>query len=248
MISKTLSEEAGLDRFHQFLQPLGDATAVPLLLTYPGLRAQPWHDAATFPIVQALEAAYPQIAAEVAGIDATAFHAESEDIQRAGSWKIFLLYERGRKNSANCERCPVTTGILDAHDTVKTAAGLMYFSRMSPGAHVTPHCGPTNVRLRCHLGIDIPDGDCAIRVGTETRRWQNGRCLVFDDSFEHEAWNHTDRPRTVLIVDIWHPDLTRGEITRLNGLNQYVMAIASNLDGYWQSNERARAAAQTSVD
>jgi aspartate beta-hydroxylase len=34
---------------------------------------------------------------------------------------------------------------------------------------------------------------------------------VFDDSFEHEAWNKGARERIVLIVDIWHPDLTPRE-------------------------------------
>jgi aspartate beta-hydroxylase len=34
---------------------------------------------------------------------------------------------------------------------------------------------------------------------------------VFDDSFEHEAWNEGAGERIVLIVDIWHPDLTPSE-------------------------------------
>ena len=33
------------------------------------------------------------------------------------------------------------------------------------------------------------------------------KVLLFDDSFEHEVWNHTSEPRLVLIVDIWHPQL-----------------------------------------
>jgi aspartate beta-hydroxylase len=36
--------------------------------------------------------------------------------------------------------------------------------------------------------------------------------VVFDDSFEHEAWNdHPSATRIVLIVDVWHPDLTPKE-------------------------------------
>lgn len=44
----------------------------------------------------------------------------------------------------------------------------------------------------------------------ETRRWQAGQCLVFDDSFEH-AVHIGDAPRLVLIVDVFHPHLTRNE-------------------------------------
>lgn len=41
---------------------------------------------------------------------------------------------------------------------------------------------------------------------------EEGKCLVFDDSFEHEAWNDdSDHSRIVLIVDVWHPDLTPEE-------------------------------------
>ena len=32
----------------------------------------------------------------------------------------------------------------------------LYFSVMSPGTHVWPHVGPTNCRLRMHLGLVIP--------------------------------------------------------------------------------------------
>jgi beta-hydroxylase len=54
--------------------------------------------------------------------------------------------------------------------------------------------------LRCHLGLEIPSGDLGLRIGGETRVWQPGKCLVFDDTAEHEAWNHTDADRVVLIV------------------------------------------------
>jgi beta-hydroxylase len=46
---------------------------------------------------------------------------------------------------------------------------------------------------------------CAIRVGSETRHWQEGRVMIFDDTFEHEAWNRTDNQRVVLFVDIMRP-------------------------------------------
>jgi len=47
-----------------------------------------------------------------------------------------------------------------------------------------------------------------VRAGTEIRPWREGRAVVFDDSFEHEVWNDTDRTRAVLLFDVWHPDLT----------------------------------------
>jgi aspartyl/asparaginyl beta-hydroxylase (cupin superfamily) len=61
-----------------------------------------------------------------------------------------------------------------------------------------------------HLPLVVPAG-CAFRVGNETREWVPGKAWVFDDTIEHEAWNDSDQLRTVLIFDIWHPDLTEAE-------------------------------------
>lgn len=35
---------------------------------------------------------------------------------------------------------------------------------------------------------------------------------MFDDSFMHSASNRTDSQRIVLIVDLWHPNLTITEV------------------------------------
>lgn len=59
--------------------------------------------------------------------------------------------------------------------------------------------------LRCHLPLIVPEGDCAIRIGDETRKWEEGKLMVFDDSFDHEAWNKSDAPRAVLMFDIPNP-------------------------------------------
>ena len=84
--------------------------------------------------------------------------------------------------------------------------GSAYFSVLTPGARLRPHCGPTNIRLRVHVGLSVSPG-AAIRVGNETRPWEEGSALIFDDSFEHEVWNDSTEPRLVFIFDIWHPQL-----------------------------------------
>jgi aspartyl/asparaginyl beta-hydroxylase (cupin superfamily) len=93
--------------------------------------------------------------------------------------------------------------------------------------------------VRCHLGIKVPAGDCAIRVADETRRWDEGRCLVFDDYFEHEAWNRTAADRIVLIVDLWHPALSVTEVALLEALHGYTHLHAQRLGRYWSANARA---------
>lgn len=83
------------------------------------------------------------------------------------------------------------------------------FSRLAPHAHVKPHVGWAASVYRLHLGLVVPEG-CRLRVGSETRPWREGRCLIFDDTVEHEAWNDSDRPRAVLLLDFLRPGVASG--------------------------------------
>lgn len=46
-----------------------------------------------------------------------------------------------------------------------------------------------------HLGLVVPPGDCWMRAGALTRRWEEGRVFCCDTSFMHETWNGTDQDR-----------------------------------------------------
>lgn len=212
----------------------------PRMGMYPGLTSRPWHDPAGVPLVRALEGAYDEIVREIAALEDASYHSEIEQMTVSGAWDVFLFYERGKKNVENCERCPTISEIIENHNTVRTMAGLMYVSKMRPGTQVRPHRGPTNMRLRCHLGVTVPEGDCGIRIGGEARSWSEGKCIVFDDSFEHEAWNRTNRDRIVLIIDVWHPDLTAREVSFLEGLHRYGAFHAHSLMRYWNENNVAK--------
>jgi aspartate beta-hydroxylase len=233
------TEAAGRKRFHEYIDAFAHATGGTALGEYPGLESRPWHDASDFPLVGYLEAHFDEIRAEVLALEPTRFHRESERIERTGDWDVAFFYERGRRHDEVCEACPVTTRGIETMPAMRTAGGLIYVSRMRSGTHIQPHRGPTNLRLRCHLGITVPDGDCALRVGDDTRQWREGQCLVFDDYLEHEAWNHTEHDRIVLIVDLWHPGLSATEIRLLEGLHGYSYAYARRLQRYWAINEAA---------
>jgi aspartate beta-hydroxylase len=78
--------------------------------------------------------------------------------------------------------------------------------------------------LIVHLPLIVPPG-CGFRVGAEQREWIPGEAFVFDDTFEHEAWNDSDMPRAVLILDIWSPLVTDAEREMVReavaGVNEY---------------------------
>jgi len=112
-------------------------------------------------------------------------------------WEVFGLYAFGRRLDDNCARCPRAAAALAAIPGLTTAG----FSVLAPGAVIRPHRGYTSSVLRCHLGLVVPE-NCGLRVGDDVREWTEGRCLVFDDTLEHEAWNLGDRPRVVLLLDV----------------------------------------------
>lgn len=136
------------------------------------------------------------------------FIPEEENLREQGDWKQFTLYQRGRKSEAACQKTPQTCAIIDTmRDATGCKRGQIKYSVMLPGTHVWPHTGPTNCRLRLHLGLVIPK-NVAIRVGRETKTWEEGKAIIIDDSFDHEVWHNGSTFRLILIVDFWHPDLT----------------------------------------
>jgi aspartyl/asparaginyl beta-hydroxylase (cupin superfamily) len=191
----------------------------------PGLRSMPWWDSAEFPAVTLLEDNYEPIRNEFLNLllcGQLKLHPQSRGGPRRqladGDWNIFELFSHGCVNAANATLTPHTVRTLTRLSDVTThPSGLSYFSVLNPGVHIAPHCGPTNSRIRIHLGLRVPSG-AAMRVGRETRSWHEGRCAVFDDSWEHEVFNGSECLRAVLLLDVWHPDLTAEQRSQLVAL------------------------------
>ncbi|MCG2663375.1 aspartyl/asparaginyl beta-hydroxylase domain-containing protein, partial [Brevundimonas sp.] len=49
------------------------------------------------------------------------------------------------------------------------------------------------------------------RVGSDLRQWEEGKPWAFADTIEHEAWNDSAQDRTILIFDVWKPEITEEE-------------------------------------
>lgn len=126
-------------------------------------------------------------------------------------WKLFTFQFFGIKHPLNCNECPKTFAILKKIPELITAE----FSYLPGKTHIKPHKGFSKMILRAHLGLIVPK-ECSIRVGNETQSWQEGKVIVFDDSFDHEAWNDSDEDRFVLMIDIPNPkwEYTAKEINK----------------------------------
>lgn len=199
---------------------------------FPGLRHSPFHPSETCPGVAILQAQYPAIRAEALALSDTAqldYTIASKPwrswrdprtwfARRAAprAWTVYPFYHMGIDVEAITQRCPRTMAIIQSLPGVclDYPWGDAIFSVQGAQSRLPVHCSVDNLRLRCHLGIRIPD-QTGIRVDQETRTWTEGQALLFEDAFPHDGWNLSAERRIVLIVDFWHPDLTDIEIRAL---------------------------------
>lgn len=204
------------------------------------LDRRPFEDPAQFAGVAELEEAWPEIREEFDRLRAAThtpmFGAIDPGQARLATdrWRAVLLWFWGQPSRTNLAECPRTAEVLSHIDGLQTAL----HSSLAPKASLPWHMGPYAGVLRVHLGIDVPPGgQCGIQVGRQRRYWRNGGLLVFDDTYPHTAWNHSDEERVVLFIDIVRPMPHRWQ-RRLNA------AVLKHLS----RTERIRGAAQRGDD
>ncbi|XP_078019055.1 aspartyl/asparaginyl beta-hydroxylase isoform X4 [Epinephelus lanceolatus] len=185
------------------------------LYNVDGLKAQPWWTAKETgytDLVKMLERNWKTIRDEALAVmdqNTGMFIPEEENLREKGEWGQYTIWQQGKKVGNGCQGVPKTCALLERYpEATGCKRGQIKFSVMQPGTHVWPHTGPTNCRLRMHLGLVIPKQGCRIRCTDQTREWEEGKVLIFDDSFEHEVWQDADSYRLIFIVDVWHPELT----------------------------------------
>lgn len=196
----------------------------PTFLYFPGLPPAPYLDRALFPWIEQLEAQTDAIRQELLSVLSSEAGRErvftSEALEQQNlrglkeppSWNGYYFYRHGIRREDNCSSCSVTARSLDllplSH--IREHGPEVLFSVFTAGTHLLPHRGVTNTRLVGHLPLMVPP-DCALNVGGEIHEWREGRAVIFDDTYEHEAWNRSQQTRVVLIFDLWNPHLTEVE-------------------------------------
>jgi len=178
-----------------------------LNLKYSKVGNPPIYDKAVFPWSREIEREWRLIRGELDRVltrkdDLPRFHELATDvatISQDHGWKSFMLCGYGFRSDRNIERCPKTWSICQKIPGLIT----VMFSIFEPGKHLPPHRGPYNGVLRLHLGLIVPEPreQLGIRVEKNIYRWKEGEAVVFDDAYEHEAWNYTPQTRVVLFVD-----------------------------------------------
>ena len=123
------------------------------------------------------------------------------------SWKIFGLILYGDILKDNVSLCPKTMNILNKCPNIVNAG----FSCLEPGVITALHHDFNHEILRCHIPITIPYGDTAIKINNNIYKWNDDNYFIFDDTYDHQAWNFTNEIRIVLIIDI----LKKNDLTHL---------------------------------
>jgi hypothetical protein len=160
-----------------------------------------------------------------------------------GSWDWYSYLNKGSVRGQFAVDFPKTAQLLQElrNDHILfegTPFGFSFFSVLHGQSSIQAHTAPMNLRLRIHLPLVVPetttnnnnnnnDDDsaddeipCGIRVGPLARPWVPNKALVLDDAYNHEVWNRTDEKRVLLLVDIWHPDVSLAEKQEIVGMFQ----------------------------
>ena len=224
--------ELGLRKCSEWLWKAGSVSAAHSRTTHPlcrpiffvpGLEARPFYrnPLKTFPGLRELEAHVGTIQRELeAAVACGALksyvippNGQRSSLQKVEGWRTLpFVSVHGKVQEKVVRQCPRTWELLNKvpgfiPDT------LCMFSSVNPGGRIRSHAGLTNAAVRVHLGIKVPEpANTVIRVGDEVSTWEEGKCICFNDAFDHEVWNFGSKTRIVLFFDVWHPDLTPADV------------------------------------
>jgi beta-hydroxylase len=129
--------------------------------------------------------------------------APGEERLAGGQWKVYVFRLFSHDLESNWRRCPKTERLVRNIPGMTSA----FFSILEPGKHIPAHRGIYSGVLRYHLGLSVPtpSGSARMRLDRTVHHWEEGKSLLFDDTFEHEVWNDSPHLRAILLMDIKRP-------------------------------------------
>ena len=213
----------------------------PSVFYYPGLPQRRFYDPAEFPWLVAMLDLLPAMQAELAAVQAEGGAGFTPYVQRSDNrpapnnpllnspaWTALHFWRSGAQVPENSSRCPATMAVLEQAPMprIPGRSPNAHWSRLLPGAHIKAHNGMLNTRLICHIPIQTAPA-CSLRVGSETRGWDPGVPLVFDDSIQHEARNAGSQERVVLLFEIWRPEIPEDDRAAISRIFQAIEAYGT---------------------
>jgi len=210
---RALSDGVDLDR------PVGDSGHAMMRQQansyIESLTAKPWYDASSSKWAGKLEKKWRVVADELKkNLADTALDQkgnniwgglQSDRIEYGTDWKTLPLCDRTVWDPTNSALFPKTCALLTKSKVPLIEA---FFAKMPPKTDIKAHSDMCNFVLTSHLGVDVPEGQCDLTVGDETVEWRNGKVMLFDTSILHSAENRADVTRYILMMRVYHPELS----------------------------------------
>ena len=134
-------------------------------------------------------------------------------VKSDNDWRTIALKSWSVELYKNQVSFPFTTKLINKYPEIISAS----FNLLEPKSIIKPHVGDTNAIYRCHLGLTVPEGlpSCGFEVRGQQRPWVENEWIIFLDAFEHTAFNQTNNPRVILLLDVLRDEFTsnRREVT-----------------------------------
>lgn len=142
---------------------------------------------------------------------------------RTGWTRFYLKWYDDYLPSASAQ-CPKTVEVLKQTPSIKAAM----FASLPPEGVLIPHRDPYAGSLRYHLGLVTPNSeDCYILVDGNKHAWHDGKDVLFDETFIHEAHNKTDQQRIILFADVHRPMRFKWVDSMNHWVSDHVMKASS---------------------
>jgi len=123
------------------------------------------------------------------------------------SWAPLNLIHNGVLSPTACAAAPRSCDLLSSRPEIARCSAKdvgAAFARLQPGMGIKPHFWSAPPRLGLHLGLKTPLG-ATMAVGDQTVVWEEGKAVVFDDTYIHTVEHRGTEVRYLLIAWFCHP-------------------------------------------
>jgi len=146
---------------------------------------------------------------------------ENRDLESKGLWGQFFFLGNG-KTSLDLEghHCQITPTFCNAMSKFTAALDCalceVKLDYVDTGAHIAPHCGVTNAKLRASIPLTMTGkmhkgayGEWSFkqRVADQILEWNEEKFTIWDNSFENELNNDSGTAQVILTIDFKHPGI-----------------------------------------
>lgn len=114
-------------------------------------------------------------------------------------WEITNIHMGNNFNAAAEEIMPTFVGLMKKHKVLSSVVSVL------PGkTKIPPHYGYSSFVKRLMLGVTVPSDreNCYLCVNGEKQVWEEGKTMLWDDTYPHAVYNETNEERVVIYMDI----------------------------------------------